>query len=112
MLFVVHENQIARTGRLNARDACQLHSFVSQDAGLHKLSDLLDGSRRDQSHGTFLYVCRWKRKLGLEYSNGAKDLLDQLHRVGSGGGFRFAIMVGFGSDPANCICELVDRVSE
>src|SRR5580700_9623044 len=44
MLFIVHENQISRAGRLDARDACQLHSFVSQHAGLHKLSDLFDRS--------------------------------------------------------------------
>ncbi len=47
MLFVVHENQIARAGRLDARDARQLHTFVSEHAGLHKLGDLFDGSPPD-----------------------------------------------------------------
>ena len=63
MLFVVHENQIAGCCRVDARYACQLNGSVSKHTSLHKIGDLFDGSGADQSHGTFLYVCRGKGKL-------------------------------------------------
>jgi hypothetical protein len=112
MFFVVYENQIARRCGLDACDAFQLNGSVSKHARLHKLGDLFDGSRPDQSHGTFLYVCRGKGKLGLEYSHGAEDLLGQLHCVRAGGGFGFAALVGVGGNHSDCLRELVDRVSE
>jgi len=89
-----------------------LDVFVSEHAGLHEIGDLFDGSRPHQSHGTFLYVCRGKGKLGLECSDGAEDLLGQLHGARTGGGFHFAAMVGAGSNYTDCLRKLVDRVSE
>jgi hypothetical protein len=53
-----------------------------------------------------------KESWGLECRNGAKDLLAQLHRPGTGGGFSFAAVVGAGGNHPDCLRELVDRVSE
>jgi hypothetical protein len=53
-----------------------------------------------------------KESWGLECLNGAKDLLDQLHRAGAGSGFRFAAMVGLGSDHPDRLRELVDRIQK
>ena len=51
-------------------------------------------------------------KAGLEFSNGAEDLLGQLHRTGAVGGFRFASVVGLGRNHTDRLRELVDRLSE
>jgi hypothetical protein len=53
-----------------------------------------------------------KESWGLECSNGAEDLLDQLHRAWTGSGFPFAAVVGLGGNYTDCLPELVDRVSK
>jgi hypothetical protein len=53
-----------------------------------------------------------KESWGIECPNGAQDLLGQLHRAGTSGGFHFAALVGFGSNYTDCFLELVDRVPE
>jgi hypothetical protein len=52
------------------------------------------------------------RDFGLECSDGAEGLLDQLHGTGARGGFHFAALVGVGGNHTDCLRELVDRVPE
>jgi hypothetical protein len=53
-----------------------------------------------------------KESWGIECPDGAQDLLDQLHCVGTGGGFHFATVVGVGGNHTNYLRMLVDRVPE
>jgi len=50
--------------------------------------------------------------VGIECPNGAKDLLGQLHRAGTSGGFHFAAMVGPCCNHTHYLRELVDRLSQ